>query len=135
MVRFINAKVEIWAEQNEIDESGDAITEFAKVGEIKGDVQPHTLTEDEIKAYGISESRGNVRLFLYNGYYENIKSGNRAKVFSDFTNKDEWFNIQPVNAWTRHGECLLIPVENEDFTEPTPPEPTPEENENEEEGE
>lgn len=128
MVRFFNAKIEIWAEQNEIDESGDAITEFAKVGAIKGDVQPHTLTEDEIKAYGISESRGNVRLFLYNGYYENIKSGNRAKVFSDFTNKDEWFNIQPVNAWSRHGECLLIPVENEDFTELTPDDNGNEEN-------
>jgi hypothetical protein len=26
----------------------------------------------------------------------------------------------PINAWTKHGECLLLPVENE--TTPTPSE-------------
>jgi hypothetical protein len=31
----------------------------------------------------------------------------------------------PINAWSKHGECLLVPVENE--AEETPdPEPTPE---------
>jgi head-tail adaptor len=120
MVRFINAEVEIYAETNTIDKSGDYISEWEKVGAIKGDVQPHTMTEDEIKTFGISESKGNVRLFLYNGLYENIKVGNRAKVLSDFTKATEWFSIMPVNAWSKHGECLLIPVENEDIEEPTP---------------
>ena len=71
------------------------------------------MTEDELKVYGLSSVRGNVRLFLYNGYHENIKIGNRAKVVSDFIGEEEWFNIMPVNAWSVHGECLLIPVENE----------------------
>ena len=31
----------------------------------------------------------------------------------------------PINAWSKHGECLLVPVENE--AEETPdPEPIPE---------
>jgi hypothetical protein len=71
------------------------------------------MTEDEVKAYGISISRGNVRLFLYNGYHPNVKVGNRASVQSDFTGTTEIFNIMPINAWSKHGECLLIPVENE----------------------
>ena len=113
MVRFINATVSIYKEVTEIDEDGDTINEFSLIETIQGDVQPHALTEDELKVYGLSSVRGNVRLFLYNGYHENIKIGNRAKVVSDFIGEEEWFNIMPVNAWSVHGECLLIPVENE----------------------
>lgn len=122
MVRFNNAVVEILAETADVDDAGDVIAEWSKVEEIKGDVQPHTLTEDEIKAFGLSTSKGNIRLFLYNGYHENIKSGNRASVLSSFTGKTELFNIMPINAWSKHGECLLIPVENEEAT--PDPEPT-----------
>lgn len=113
MVRFINAVVTILGETTSIDDSGDCISEWSAVEVIKGDVQPHSMTEDEVKAYGISTSRGNVRLFLYNGYHPNVKVGNRASVQSDFTGTTEIFNIMPINAWSRHGECLLIPVENE----------------------
>jgi head-tail adaptor len=120
MVRFHNAVVTILAETAETDEAGDVITDWSQTEVIKGDVQPHTLTEDEIKAFGLSTIKGNVRLFLYNGFHENIKAGNRASVLSSFTGKTELFNIMPINAWSKHGECLLIPVENEEET----PEPT-----------
>lgn len=122
MVRFHNAVVSILAEQNTIDDSGDYIAEWTQAEVIEGDVQPHTMTEDEIKAFGLSTIKGNVRLFLYNGYHENVKSGNRASVLSSFTGKSELFNIMPINAWSKHGECLLIPVENEEAT--PDPEPT-----------
>ena len=140
MVRFNNAVVEILAESAEVDDEGDVIADWSKVEEIKGDVQPHTLTEDEIKAFGLSTMKGNVRLFLYNGYHENIKSGNRASVLSSFTGKTELFNIMPINAWSKHGECLLVPVENEaeetPDPEPTPePTPTPDDSEGGEDGE
>lgn len=134
MVRFHNAVVTILAENTEVDDEGDVIAEWSQVEVINGDVQPHTLTEDEIKAFGLSTMKGNVRLFLYNGYHENIKSGNRASVLSSFTGKSELFNIMPINAWSKHGECLLIPVENE--AEETPdPEPTPDDSEGGEDGE
>ena len=123
MVRFHNATVSILAEKNVIDESGDYIAEWTQIETLEGDVQPHSLTEDEMKAYGISQNRGSVKLFLYNGYHENIKVGNRASVLSSFTGKTEVYNIMPINAWSRHGECLLLPDENErDPTTPTPSE-------------
>ena len=113
MVRFQNAVVTILQESTTLDESGDYIAEWSQVEVIRGDVQPHAMTEDEMKVYGISESRGNVRIFLYNGLHPNVKVGNRASVLSALSGKTELFNIMPVNAWTHHGECLLIPVENE----------------------
>lgn len=122
MVRFHNAVVTILTESNTIDDAGDYIAEWIPSEVIEGDVQPHILTEDEIKAFGLSTIKGNVRLFLYNGYHENVKSGNRASVLSSFTGKTELFNIMPINAWSKHGECLLIPVENEEAT--PDPEPT-----------
>jgi hypothetical protein len=130
MVRFNNAVVSILGESTTIDDSGDYIAEWTQVETLEGDVQPHSLTEDEMKAYGISQSRGSVKLFLYNGYHENIKVGNRASVLSAFTGKTEVYNIMPINAWSKHGECLLLPVENETTT----PEPTPSEEEENGEG-
>ena len=137
MVRFHNAVVSILNESNTIDDSGDYIAEWTQIETLEGDVQPHSLTEDEMKAYGISQNKGSVKLFLYNGYHENIKVGNRSSVLSSFTGKTEVYNIMPINAWSKHGECLLLPVENESaLTPPTPPEPTPsEEGEEETNGE
>ena len=137
MVRFHNAVVSILSESNTIDDSGDYIAEWTQIETLDGDVQPHALTQDEMKAYGISQIKGGVKIFLYNGFHENIKVGNRASVLSSFTGKTEVYNIMPINAWSKHGECLLLPVENEtDPTPPTPPEPTPsEEGEEETNGE
>jgi hypothetical protein len=140
MVRFHNAVVTILSETAETDEAGDVITDWSQAEVIEGDVQPHTLTEDEIKVFGLSTMKGNVRLFLYNGYHESVKAGNRASVLSSFSGKTELFNIMPINAWSKHGECLLIPVENEaeetPDPEPTPePTPTPDDSEGGEDGE
>ncbi|MBO7713770.1 MAG: hypothetical protein J6S85_09390 [Methanobrevibacter sp.] len=134
MVRFHNAVVTILTESNTIDDAGDYIAEWTQAEVIEGDVQPHILTEDEIKAFGISTLKGNTRLFLYNGFHENIKAGNRASVLSRFTGKTELFNIMPINAWSKHGECLLVPVENEAEEEPEPT-PTPDDSEGGEDGE
>lgn len=132
MVRYNNAVVTILEETPVIDDSGDSIIEYLQVDVVKGDVQPHALTDDEIKLYGISTSKGNVKLFLYNGLHTSIKAGNRASVLSSFTGTTELYSIMPVNAWSRHGECLLIPVENEE-EESSTPEPTPEPDSNSEE--
>lgn len=131
MVCYKNAVVTVLAETPTIDDSGDSIIEFSQIDVIEGDVQPHALTQDEIKLYGISESKGGVKLFLYNGLHDSIKAGNRASVLSSFTGKTDLYSIMPVNAWSKHGECLLIPVENE----APAPEPTPEPNNSGEEEE
>lgn len=129
MVCYKNAVVTVLAETPTIDDSGDSIIEYSQIDVIEGDVQPHALTQDEIKLYGISESKGGVKLFLYNGLHDSIKAGNRASVLSSFTGKTDLYSIMPVNAWSKHGECLLIPVENE----APAPEPTPDNSDEEEE--
>ena len=58
--------------------------------------------------------------------HNSVKAGNRASVLSSFTGKTDLYSIMPVNAWSRHGECLLIPVENEETTPEPEPTPTPE---------
>lgn len=135
MVRYNNAVVTVLAETPVIDDSGDSIIEYAQVDVIEGDVQPHALTEDEIRLYGISVRKGGVKLFLYNGLHTSIKDGNRASVLSSFTGQTDLYSIMPVNAWSRHGECLLIPVENEDNTPEPAPDPDPSEDEGDEDGE
>lgn len=113
MVRYFNASIDILEETNIMNEEGDYISSFSLVETVKGDVQPHSLTEDEIKEYGLSSVRGNVKLFLFNGLHPNIKTGNRASVTSSLSQDTTIYSIMPTNAWSRHGECLLIPVENE----------------------
>lgn len=117
MVRIFNATVTILEETEVMNSEGDLIQSFTEVESIIGDVQPHALTESEMKVFGISESKGNVKLFLYNGLHPNVKAGNRARVDSQLTGRENLYEIMPVNAWTRHGECLLVPVENEDDEE------------------
>lgn len=114
MVRYFNATVTILEESEEMNSEGDLIQSFTEIEEIVGDVQPHVLTESEMKVFGISESKGNVKMFLYNGLHPNVKVGNRARVDSQLTGREDLYEIMPVNAWTRHGECLLVPVENEE---------------------
>lgn len=114
MVRYKNATVTILTESTTVNDEGDVITSYAEVETIKGDVQPHVLTKDEVALYGI-DTKSAVRRFFYDGVHPNVKSGNRAQVASDLTQATDVFSIMPVSAWPRHGECLLVPVENEDI--------------------
>lgn len=117
MVRYMNAEVTILAESTTENADGDIITSYSPVETIKGDVQPAALTDDEIKLYGISTSRGNVKKFFYNGIHSNVKAGNRASVQSALSGTTDIYSIMPVNCWPNHGCCLLVPVENEGIEE------------------
>lgn len=132
MVRYINATVQILKESTTENDEGDLISTFSVVETIKGDVQPHTLTDEERKVYGLSERKGLVKKFFYNGLHPNVAAGNRARVQSDLSGTTDDFEIMPVQCWTRHGLCLLVPVENEAEEEPPEPSPEPEPEGNEE---
>ena len=123
MVRFINAVVTIYAETGTENADGDIITSFSQVEVIDGDVQPASLSQEEIKLYGLSSVKGSIKKFFYNGIHSSVKEGNRAVVNSALTGKSDIYNIMPVNCWTKHGVCLLVPIENEAF--PPAPEPAP----------
>lgn len=135
MVLYKNATVQILEESTTENDEGDLISAFSVVETIQGDVQPARLTEEERKVYGLSERKGQIRKFFYNGLHQNVKAGNRARVASSLSGTTEDFEIMPVQCWTRHGLCLLVPVENEAEEEPEPtPEPDePEGNEGENE--
>lgn len=114
MVRYINATVTIYEPTTSINDEGEVITEYKQGGTIKGDVQPARLSESEIKLYGLSERSASCKKFFYSGYCPAIKEGNRASVESSLEGGSvKVYEIQPMNAWPRHGECLLVPVENE----------------------
>lgn len=134
MVRYINATVHILKKTTEENYEGDLICSYSEVEVIKGDVQPASLSQDERAIYGLSTRRGLVRKFFYNGLHPNVKAGNRATVDSVLSGTTETFEIMPVNAWTRHGVCLLVPVENE-ADEGFQPIEKPTENDNSETGE
>ena len=113
MVCYINATVHILEKTTTENNEGDLISSYSEVETIKGDVQPASLSQDERQIYGLSGRKGLVRKFFYNGLHKNVKFGNRAKVESTLTDSTDVFEIMPVNAWTNHGVCLLVPVENE----------------------
>ena len=114
MVRYVNAEVEIYAETVTINDEGETISKYEKVATLKGDVQPARLSESEVKMYGLSEKNASVKKFFYDGFCEYIKKGNRASVTSALENGTTTvYEIEPMNAWPRHGECLLVKVENE----------------------
>ena len=51
MVCFNNAMITVYAETTTENAEGDYIASYEPIETITGDVQPHTLTQDEIKAY------------------------------------------------------------------------------------
>ena len=113
MVRYNNATVDIYEEGKTTNDEGDIIADFTKVASLIGDVQSYKLTESDVKLYGIDTKSAAVKRFFYNGYCASVKPGNRAVVTSAYTGLTETYSIMPINAWERHGECLLVPVENE----------------------
>ena len=114
MVRYNNASVDILEQSATLNDEGDKILSWSKVDTVVGDVQSHTLSEAELSLYGINAKKADVKLFLYKGFNANIKDGNRAVVTSKYLNgATKTYTIQPINVWERHGECLLVPVENE----------------------
>ena len=113
MVRYNNASVTILVQGTETNDEGDIISTYTDGETIIGDVQPHALTEEDANLYGLGERRAGVKLFLYNGKHASIAEGSRARVSSDLSGDEKIYQVMPVNAWSRHGECLLVPVENE----------------------
>lgn len=77
----------------------------------RADVQPNALSEAEVEMYGITEKKAGVRKMFFD-HARWLKRGNRAKVQYD-DGDSQIFYIEPVNRWRGHGECLLVPVENE----------------------
>lgn len=115
MVHFPNATVTVAKVTNTVNAEGTRIKAYDFTTEpletFRADVQPNTLTKEQIDLYGINEKTAETKkCFFDNASY--MKSGNRVKVDFD-DGVTEYYNICPENKWRVHSECLLVPVENE----------------------
>ena len=115
MVHFPNATVTVAKVTNTVNAEGTRIKAYDFTTEpletFRADVQPNTLTKEQIDLYGINEKTAETKkCFFDNASY--MKSGNRVKVDYD-DGVTEYYNICPENKWRVHSECLLVPVENE----------------------
>lgn len=114
MVHFPNATVEVAELKVTTNTEGTRIKEYdfsEPLDSFQADVQPNTLTKEQIDLYGINTKNANTKkVFFTSSSYMTV--GNRAKVtYNDGT--VEYYSICPMAKWNRHCEALLIPVENE----------------------
>lgn len=88
-----------------IPEGGSTLSTSTLVETITADVQPKSLSEYELRVYGISNIPNDSKVMYYQGFSSNLVAGNRARV-----NSTEMYEIRGVQSWTMHTECLLVPV-------------------------
>lgn len=114
MVHFPNATINVAALTASKNDEGTLIKTFDfahPLESFRADVQPNTLTREQISLYGINEKTAHTKkVFFDTASY--MTSGNRAQVVYD-NGTTEVYNICPMNVWRVHCEALLIPVENE----------------------
>lgn len=114
MVMYKNATIFVFSETVRKNKEGTKIKTFDyenPLRSFRADVQPNTLTESELKLYGINEKKAKTRkAFLEIG--EIIEDNTRVKVETD-EGENGIYTVAPLNKWRRHSEVLLIPVENE----------------------
>lgn len=114
MVHYPNATVEIAELTVTVNDEGTKIKKYDfedPVDSFRADVQPNTLTREQIELYGIDTKTAKTKKIFYTGSSAMV-TGNRARVVFD-NGGIEFYNICPVNEWRVHCEALLIPVENE----------------------
>ena len=113
MVLFVNATVKIKGLTTTVNDEGDTISSYTDICSFNADVQPAKLSEGDIALYGLNDKKAEIKKMFYNGYYACMTQGARAEVTSRLDKTTRIYTVEPVNTWPRHGECLLVPVENE----------------------
>jgi hypothetical protein len=89
-----------------IPEGGLVFSTTTLVETIYADVQPRSLSEYELAAWGVNDIPTDSRLLYYRGDSSNLVIGNRTRV-----NGVKVFEIRGVQTWTMHQEALLVPVQ------------------------
>ena len=115
MVHYPNARIDIAVLSVTTNDEGTRIKEYdytTPIDSFIADVQPNTLTREQIELYGIDEKTAHTKKVFYTKS-NFMLAGNRARVtYND--GSVEYYNICPQNEWRVHSEALLIPVENEE---------------------
>ncbi len=115
MVHYPNARIDIAVLSVTTNDEGTRIKEYdftTPIDSFLADVQPNTLTKEQIDLYGINEKTAHTKKAFYTRS-SFMLAGNRARVtYND--GRVEYYNICPQNVWRVHSEALLVPVENEE---------------------
>ena len=89
-----------------IPEGGLVFSTTTLAETIYADVQPRSLNEYELAAWGVNDIPTDSRILYYSGISSSLVIGNRARV-----NGAKVFEIRSVQTWTMHMEALLVPVQ------------------------
>lgn len=115
MVLYKNALLKVATLSTNKNSEGTKIKTYDfthPLSSFRADVQPNTLTKEQIALYGINEKTAHTKKCFFDGFNSTMTTGNRVQVTYD-NGAVEVYNICPVNEWRNHSEVLLIPVENE----------------------
>ena len=115
MVLYQNALLKVASLQITKNEEGTKIKTYdftSPLTSFRADVQPNTLTKEQIDLYGINTKNAKTKKVFFGGFNQYMIAGNRVQVNYD-NGAVEVYNICPVNEWRNHSEVLLVPVENE----------------------
>jgi len=83
---------------------GEKTFSFATLKTIKADVQPSSMSPEELKAWGIVDTTANVRAMFY-ARDAAVRTAMRAVV------DGETYEIRNINPWNIHDRALLVPVQ------------------------
>lgn len=114
MVLYKNATVSVIPVTITKNKHGTKIKEFDYNNpslSFRADVQPNTLSEAEVKLYGLSEAKARTKKVFFDIKYT-IADNCRVRVVTD-EGEDDIYTVGCVNRWRTHSEVLLIPVEHE----------------------
>lgn len=114
MVHYPNATISVATLSTVTNDEGTPIKEYGyetPLETFRADVQPNTLTKEQIELYGINTKNAHTKKVFFD-IASYMVAGNRAKVVYD-DGTTEYYDICPMNKWRVHCEALLIPVENE----------------------
>lgn len=114
MVHYPNAVIDVASLTTTRNSEGTKIKTYdfeSPLESFSADVQPNTLTKEQIDLYGIDTKTAHTKKCFFTSASYMI-AGNRARV-TYASGKQEVYNICPMNEWRVHCEALLIPVENE----------------------
>jgi hypothetical protein len=79
----------------------------------RADVQPATLSENEVKLFGITDQKSNSKRVYFPADASIIEG---LRMYYD----GQLFDVRGGNPWTIHGVILAIPVIGESYTTPAP---------------
>lgn len=83
---------------------GEKTFTYATLKTIKADVQPTSMSPEELKAWGVTDGAANAKAMFY------VRDAAITTLMRAVVD-GETFEIRNVNPWNIHNRALLVPVQ------------------------